>query len=286
MSDEPRFHYGEQLLKSLHFMMTSYALRNRPGRWRPGAIYVRNDDTGEIVYEGADVDDVPDLMHEFVGQLNADNDTPVMVRAAMAHLNLALVHPFRDGNGRMARCLQTLILAREGILSPVFCSIEEYLGRNTLAYYDILAEVGGGSWRPERDARSWVRFSLTAHLRQARTTLRRIRESELLWSELEQLTQRLGLPERSIMALYDAASGFRVRNAVYRASFVETDDEITDQVASRDLRLLTKADLLVPHGESRGRYYTAGSEIRRLRETILNARDARDDSDPFAAPAA
>ena len=33
----------------------------------------------------------------------------------MAHLNLVLVHPFRDGNGRMARCLQTLVLARDGI---------------------------------------------------------------------------------------------------------------------------------------------------------------------------
>jgi Fic family protein len=133
MSDEPKFH-GEQLMKSLHFMMTNYSLRNRPGLWRTGAIYVRNDDTGMIVYEGADVESVPALMHDLVTLLNEDNDTPVMVRAAMAHLNLVMIHPFRDGNGRMARALQTLILAREGILSPVFCSIEEYLGRNRQAY--------------------------------------------------------------------------------------------------------------------------------------------------------
>ncbi len=43
-------------------------------------------------------------------------------------LNLVLIHPFRDGNGRMARCLQTLVLAREGMVSPIFASIEEYLG--------------------------------------------------------------------------------------------------------------------------------------------------------------
>ena len=70
-----------------------------------------------------------------------------MVRAAMAHLNLVMIHPFRDGNGRMARCLQTYVLACEQIVSPVFSSIEEYLGRNTPAYYNILDEVGGGSWR-------------------------------------------------------------------------------------------------------------------------------------------
>jgi Fic family protein len=49
----------------------------------------------------------------------------------MAHLNLVMIHPFRDGNGRMARCLQSVVLAREGVLSPVFMSVEEYLGRNT-----------------------------------------------------------------------------------------------------------------------------------------------------------
>jgi hypothetical protein len=50
----------------------------------------------------------------------------------------------------MARCLQSLVLARGGILDPVFISIEEYLGRNTQRYHDVLAEVGGGSWQPGR----------------------------------------------------------------------------------------------------------------------------------------
>jgi len=41
----------------------------------------------------------------------------------MAHLNLVMIHPFSDGNGRMARCLQTLVLGREGILEPEFSSL-------------------------------------------------------------------------------------------------------------------------------------------------------------------
>ena len=61
---------------------------------------------------------------------------------------------------------------------PLFMSIEEYLGRNTQKYYDVLAEVGRGSWQPGNDARPWIRFILTAHLRQARTMLRRVRETE------------------------------------------------------------------------------------------------------------
>jgi len=200
----------------------------------------------------------------------------------MAHLNLVMVHPFRDGNGRMARCLQTLVLAREGILSPVFCSIEEYLGRNTLDYYKVLTEVGHDSWQPDSDARPWVRFILTAHLRQARTTLRRIKESERLWEYLEKLTEQHGVPQRTLPILYDAAMKFRVRNSTYRAILEETDEGITEQAASRDLKQLTDAGLLIAHGEKRGRFYTASKELMGLRERIAAARDVRDDSDPFA----
>ena len=187
LADEREFEYSEQLLKSLHFIMMSYNLRKRPGRWRLGAIYVHNEDTGKIVYEGADIENLSALVADLIDQLNEEDDLPVMVRASMAHLNLVLIHPFADGNGRMARCLQSLVLAREGILSPVFLNIEEYLGRNTQDYYNVLAEVAKGSWQPHRDARPWLRFVLTAHLRQARTWHRRIKETERLWGDLEAL---------------------------------------------------------------------------------------------------
>lgn len=279
LANEPDFFYSEQLFKSLHFIMTSYDLKNRPGLWRAGSIYVRKDETGEMVYEGADIDLVPGLMRELGETLNREDDCPAMVRAAMAHLNLVLIHPFRDGNGRMGRSLQTLVLARERIIDPVFSSIEEYLGRNTQAYYDVLEAVGGGHWQPHRDARAWIRFTLTAHLRQARTVLRRIRESEKLWDEIERVVDKLPVPDRTIPILFDAATGFRIRNATYRAIW---DDEVSDGMASRDLRLLVEHNLLIPHGERRGRYYTASRELVGVWRNIIAERDARDESDPFA----
>lgn len=283
LASEPNFHYGEQLVRSLHFIMTSYDLKNRPGLWRAGSIIVRNDDTGETVYVGADLDDVPSLMHQLVDELNAENDSPLIVRAGMAHLNLVMVHPFRDGNGRMARCLQTLVMARNGILSPVFCSIEEYLGRNTLSYYDVLARVGQGSWNPDRDAMPWVRFILTAHLRQAKTLQVRIRESEHLWDDLEKIVSRNALPERVLPIMYDAAMRYRVRNGTYRAILEESGEGITEQVASRDLKRLTDLGFILAQGAARGRFYTASPALLGLRQAIIDGRDPRDDSDPFAA---
>lgn len=281
LATDPDFTYSEQLLKSLHFMMTSHDLHKSPGLWRPGSIYVRNEETGEIVYEGAPFDEVQPLMHELIEDLNRSDEAPPLIRAGMAHLNLVMIHPFRDGNGRMARCLQSLVLAREGILAPVFVSIEEYLGRNTRAYYDVLAVVGGGEWQPERDTRPWVRFILTAHLRQARTLLRRVRESERLWDELERLVGQYGLPGRTILALSDAAIGLRVRNGTYRAAIGELG-EITEQTATRDLARLVDVGLLKPHGEKRGRFYVRDTALADMWRAIVEARGRRDDSDPFA----
>lgn len=189
LAKDQHFGYTAALIRSLHFMMTEYSLDAGPGLWRLGPIWVRNDATGEIVYEAPEHTEVPDRIEDLVGQLREDQDTGAMVRGAMAHLNLVMVHPFRDGNGRMARCLQTLVLVREGILYKEFCSIEEYLGRNTGAYYDMLRQVGQGRWRPENDARPWIRFCLEAHCIQAASVLRRVRESEQMFLEFDELAR-------------------------------------------------------------------------------------------------
>lgn len=281
LAGDPHFELNESLLKSLHFMMTSYALRKNPGKWRPGDIYVRNDASGEIVYEGPDADDVPTLMGELVAELHHDDRIPPLVRAAMAHLNLVMIHPFSDGNGRMARCLQSLVLAREGILAPQFSSVEEYLGANTDDYYAVLAEVGQGRWQPNGDARPWVRFMLTAHYRQAQTQLRRVRESEALWGLVEELIAAKGVPERAAGALFDAASGRRLRRGSYLAI---VEGALSEAVATRDLRALVEAALLVAHGEKRGRFYVATPELTALRERSRRPRSGRE-ADPYAPDA-
>jgi hypothetical protein len=168
------------LIKSLHFMMLKYDLTKHPGQWRPGSVWIEDDD-GSVVYEAPEREVVDDLVTEALDQVNTGHE-PAIVRAAMAHLNLTLIHPFSDGNGRMARCLQTHVLASDGhVISPEFSSIEEYLGRNTAAYYDVLTEVAQGRWSPSRDARPWLRFCLTAHYRQARATFE-LSPSPACWS--------------------------------------------------------------------------------------------------------
>jgi len=264
------------IVKSLHFMMLQHDLSKSPGQWRPGQIFVKREETGETVYEGPDAGVVPTLMSALCDDLNGASADHLIVRGAMAHLNLVMIHPFRDGNGRTARCLQTLVLAHGGHVSPVFMSIEEYLGRrdNTQEYYRVLGEVGAGSWHPERDATPWIRFCLKAHFRQVTTVLNRMDRVEKIWNALEREVKRLRLPERSIMALADAAMGLRVRNPTYRKAA-----DIADGVAGRDLRLLVKSGLLEPRGEKRGRFYVAAAPILKIRAE--NETRNRTIDDPF-----
>jgi Fic family protein len=271
----------ESLVKALHFMMIKYDLARNPGQWRPGAVWVENQD-GQVIYEAPDREQLDVLIAELLNEVDADTGEPI-VRAAMAHLNLALIHPFSDGNGRMARCIQSWVLAGEGLLSPEFLSIEEYLGRNTTAYYDVLTQVAQGAWSPSRDARPWLRFCLTAHYRQALTVLRRIEETEALWDRCEQLARRHKLPDRTVGPLCDAARGWQLRRSLYvKSVMASAGEQITDATATRDLGAMAKAGLLQPVGEKRGRSYQPTDELRTAWYSIRQSRPKRPDDDPYA----
>lgn len=260
---DPHFEFSKQFMKSLQFMMVSHDMEKAPGQWRRGTIFVVNQATGQTVYEGPDSDLVDSLVQELVTYLKQPLQEHVIVRAAMAHLNFTMIHPFKDGNGRVSRALQTLVLAREGILHPVFCSIEEWLGRVTQEYYGVLAEVGQGRWHPERDTHPWIRFCLKAHYHQAAALIRRNNEYGEIYDGIDEIVEREKLDPRVALPLFDAALGTSITNSWYRR-----DADVSELVASRDLKRLSELNLLIPKGERRGRTYDAGKELKKLRESV------------------
>jgi len=271
VAHDPYFEFSKQFLKSLHFMMVGHDMSKNPGQWRPGSIFVVNQSNNERVYEGPPPEMVNGLIEELVLYLESERTEPTFVRAAMAHLNLTMIHPFSDGNGRMARALQTLILAQDGLMHPIFSSIEEWLGKNTQEYYAVLATTGEGRWHPGGSALSWIRFCLKAHYQQAATLIRRNEEYNQIYERLVEIVKREKVPERAALPLFDATLGFRITNTRYRG-----DTEVTEFVASRDLKKLCEANLLEPLGEKRGRTYRAAKELRELRRSSSIVRPLED----------
>lgn len=264
-------------LLALHFMVTSHDLSKRPGRLRESEVYVQEQDTGNTVYTGPDAQDVPGLVNELLESIAEQAAAHPFVVAAMAHLNLVMIHPFSDGNGRLSRILQSWCLYRHDVSDAEFVSVEEHLGRNTQSYYDVLAGVGAGRWSPQRDAGPWLEFMLTAHYRQAMTIRRRIRELEQIAVLVDELIAANGLPERSAAALEFCFTGWRLTNAHYRES-----SDVNANTASRDLGAAVRAGVLDRRGDKRGASYVPAENLQNELATIR--RTAADEFDPSLDP--
>lgn len=256
MAGDPGFHWNDRVILDLHFDACYFQRDKSPGRWRTGPIGVTSGD-GRFLYEAPDAERVPALMAEVVDWLeHRDVDAHVVVRAAMAHLHVVSAHPFRDGNGRISRIIQSLVLAREGLLSPEFASIEEYLGAHTPDYHRVLQEVQGGSYQPDRSATPWVDFCIEAHLAQARRRLEQIRQAATRWAHLEQLVEERGWPDRLVIALEQALVGSTDRTR-YSAGA-----DISAASATNDLRRLLDAGLVRQLGRGRNTRYQASDSLR------------------------
>ena len=256
MADDLTFEWSDRVILDLHFDACWFQRDKGPGRWRETPILVTAPEGG-VAYQAPDADRVVPLMGEVVGWLReGDLEAHVVVRAAMAHLHTVSVHPFRDGNGRISRIVQSLMLAREGLLSPEFASIEEYLGSHTREYYDVLRNVQGGSYQPERNATEWVQFCVEAHIEQARRRLKQLIEAAARWEFLEELVERRGWPDRLVIALEQSLIGGTDR------STYEAEADVSSATASNDFRRLVDAGLIEQTGRGRSIRYHAGDVLR------------------------
>jgi Fic family protein len=256
LAQDTTFRWLDRVILDLHFDACHFQRDKSPGLWRPGPIGVTAGD-GSLEFQGPDADAVPGLMAEVVAWLeDGDLEANVVVRAAMAHLHVTSVHPFRDGSGRISRIVQSLVLAREGLMSPEFSSIEEYLRENTPAYYAALRGVQDGGYRPERDATGWVEFCIDAHIAQARRRLGQVKEAAARWSRLEALVADRGWPDRLVIALEQGLAG-----GTDRGRYGEEAD-VSMATASADFRRLLDAGLVEQQGKGRSTRYRASERLR------------------------
>lgn len=108
----------ERTIKSIHKILTEGLdyHHNSPGKYRNEIVKVGDRNHGGEYTPPKILEDVKLLMRKFCAWINSDGmlDGDPMLRAGLAHYHLAKIHPFQDGNGRTARFLEALILARAG----------------------------------------------------------------------------------------------------------------------------------------------------------------------------
>ncbi len=258
LSDDPHFKWNHRVIADLHFDLAWPDASARPGRLRTGPMGVTGSD-GRLAYTAPEPEASSALTAELVTWLRrGDLEQPAVVRAAMAHLHLVSIHPFADGNGRVSRVLQSLVLARSGTLAPELASIEEYLAANTEQYYAALQDAHGATYDPTRSAAGWVDFCLGAHVETAKMRLQLIRDASRRWSALEGLTETRGWPDRLVIALE-----LSLTSGLDRASYTAESD-VSDATASADLRRLVDAGFIASEGAGRTTRYRPTAALRQL----------------------
>ncbi|HFT8005325.1 TPA: Fic family protein [Burkholderia cenocepacia] len=146
------------------------------------------------------------LTHEirrFLAWLNAPPAEPLLIRAGLAHLWFVTLHPFDDGNGRIARALGDLVLARADRSPQRFYSLSAQIQRERNAYYDVLERTQRGSL----DVTEWLAWFLNTLGRaidHAHTTL----DAVLIKARFWQRYAGVAMNERQIKVMNRLLDGF------------------------------------------------------------------------------
>lgn len=117
--------------------------RIRVGNWRddatgPMQVVSGPDHRRKVHYQAPPADTLPTEMRRFLAWANADTGEPALLKAGLAHLWFVTLHPFDDGNGRIARAVGDLFLARAEGSTQRFYSVSAQIQRERKAYYDVL----------------------------------------------------------------------------------------------------------------------------------------------------
>lgn len=156
---------SENIIKKLHSLIVNGGNRRRkPTQYRDGQNVIRDSNTGKIVYMPPEAKDVSIMMKQLLEWIiNNMNDKvlPCPVIAGIAHYQIATIHPYYDGNGRLARILATLVLHLGGYGLKGIYSLEEYYSENLGKYYEAISIGESHNYymgREKSDITSWIEY--------------------------------------------------------------------------------------------------------------------------------
>jgi Fic family protein len=164
-----------------------------PGEYRRVQNYVVNSATRQIIYTPPPAGDVPPLMADLVGWLNAPGEAHPVLVAGIAQFQLVHVHPFVDGNGRTSRLLSTLCLYRAGYDFKRLFSISEYYDRDRASFYAAIQGVRDRGM----DLTGWLDFFVEG----LATQMDEVKERGQRIIKADVLARKHGLNERQSAAL-------------------------------------------------------------------------------------
>ena len=189
-----------RLIREMHEILLSRGRgsNQQPGEFRRSQNWIGGSRPGNAAYVPPPPELVPDCMGSLELFLHEQRpDLPVLVQAALAHVQFESIHPFLDGNGRIGRLLITMLLCARGVMTEPILYLCLYFKQHRTAYYHLLDRV-----RTEGDWEAWLHFFLTGVKETANEAADAARRMMALFGEHRKRIETLGRPAASVLLVY------------------------------------------------------------------------------------
>lgn len=242
--------YSEVWLKKIHELTTEKILeKDKSGQYRQTSVVIKNSQTGEVSFRPPLALEIPTQIEEFFDWLNSDDgkEAHPVLRAGITHYELARIHPFVDGNGRVARAMALLVMLREGYDVKRFFSLEEYFDNHADEYYKALQEV----IKRQGDLTLWLEYFTQALAVELTKIKERVRSLSIDFRWRDRLGRQIALSERQIKIIEYLTEKDRL--FVKDARKIIT--MVSDDTILRDIKDLMDKGVLRKRGKTKAAYY-------------------------------
>lgn len=246
----------KKLFLAIHKSLTKNTLKNAKDC---GALRDRQVFVGKRIFDGTqfkevveymppNTKDVPILVDEFLSWLNSEkskNINPV-ISAGIVHYEIARIHPFIDGNGRLARLLSTLIMYKSGFDHRRFFALDDYYDQDRSGYYAALKTVQ----QSKGDLTEWLEYFTDGVL----YSVSKVREIiiKLGFTQKMKDFKQIELTQKQIRILEEIKEKGKITNKQLRKMF-----KISRQAILKEMKKLIDIELIELVGKGRNAYYRA-----------------------------
>ncbi len=258
-----------ELIQEMHSIIEKGILKGKlRGHYREAQNAIFDSHTRKPVYFPPETKDVKPFMEDFVAWLNQKNELHPALKAGIAHYRFVVIHPFMDGNGRVARALATLILYLENYDLRKLYSLEEYYAEDLQGYYLALQNCHGPNYydTPDPDITLWLEYFLKGVgivFEEVRQKVEEATKQAVVTSKNEddrKLLENIGPREKRVLGYFKKTTQLRRKNLCILF-------QIKDRSAGDLLKKWILMGLLERKGSGfRDAYYVLSENYRRLIE--------------------
>lgn len=246
--------YTKEMLLNIHSLTVDKIIDHGIGEFRQNQVIIRSVRSGEASYKAPPSAEVPYLIESWLLWLNdvSAREMHPVIRAGITHYMLVGIHPFIEGNGRVARAFAMLVLWAENYDIRKLFSIEEYFDNDVQGYYSALQKVSNQNREVEmRDLTPWLEYFTEALAIELNKVLEKVRRLSMDDKLKNKVGKQISLSERQI-ALVEY---MKDHEELFMRDAQELVPEVSDDTLLRDLKDLIDKGLVTKRGRTKSARY-------------------------------